>query len=391
MNESLPEVPVAWRVALWGMLAGKFLSGWGVHWDIEWHVRIGRDSFWIAPHLMTYAGVSVVVLLSFGVLGWETIGRLRHGRRDDPRAITLAGLSGTRGYHLAAWGVALTVLAAPIDDLWHRLFGLDVTIWSPPHLLGFLGGAVNSLGVVVIALEVYRARPGVRAAAVTLAAAALFGTLSFVIRPGMLLAYQHGGLAFHAPAMLGALLLPLALVGPARAAGLRVLPIFVILVSLMSGLVADQIAATGFTVLKPVSVIDEAIAKDPASPIALANAIGKRSGPPPWPARLAALVPVAILVLADPRRRPVSGTMAWATAAFALTGWLLGQSPAFRELAPGVPETLIALGLTLAFALVSGVMASHLGDRLAALARARATSAANAGAARTGVGVVRVG
>src|SRR5688572_14539854 len=36
-------------VALWGLIAAKILGGWGVQWDIRWHLLIGRDSFWIAP------------------------------------------------------------------------------------------------------------------------------------------------------------------------------------------------------------------------------------------------------------------------------------------------------------------------------------------------------
>src|SRR5262249_48601819 len=67
------------RAVLWALLASKLLASWGVRWDIQWHVRIGRDSFWIAPHVMTYAGVSLVVLLSFGVLFWETYAA-RNGR-----------------------------------------------------------------------------------------------------------------------------------------------------------------------------------------------------------------------------------------------------------------------------------------------------------------------
>ena len=137
------------RAALWGLLVSKLLSGWGVQWDIQWHVLIGRDSFWIAPHLMTYAGV-----------GAGGAGELRRawrgaliGRPDrspgSPRRwpLRVLGLTGTRGFHLAAWGIALTVLAAPIDDLWHRLFGLDVTLWSPPHLLGIVGAVVDKLRV----------------------------------------------------------------------------------------------------------------------------------------------------------------------------------------------------------------------------------------------------
>jgi len=43
------------RAGLWGLLVSKLIGGWGVQWDIQWHVIIGRDSFWIPPHVMTYA------------------------------------------------------------------------------------------------------------------------------------------------------------------------------------------------------------------------------------------------------------------------------------------------------------------------------------------------
>ena len=62
------EALVLKRVVLWALLASKVVAGWGVQWDIQWHVVIGRDSFWIPPHLMTYAGVSAAVILSFGML-----------------------------------------------------------------------------------------------------------------------------------------------------------------------------------------------------------------------------------------------------------------------------------------------------------------------------------
>jgi len=40
----------------------------------------------------------------------------------------------------------------------HRLFGIDVTLWSPPHLLGLLGVAINTLACLLIAREAYPAR-----------------------------------------------------------------------------------------------------------------------------------------------------------------------------------------------------------------------------------------
>src|SRR5215207_6783505 len=108
--------------ALWILLLAKALAGVGVGWDIRWHIVIGRDSFWIAPHVMTYAGVALAAIVSFGILAWET--RLARQGRAPGDTLRIAGLTGTRGWHLAWWGVAMTIVAAPVDDLWHRLFGI---------------------------------------------------------------------------------------------------------------------------------------------------------------------------------------------------------------------------------------------------------------------------
>src|SRR5437868_8317356 len=69
-----------YRAALWVLLGANLLAGWGVQWDIMWHVLIGRDSFWIPPHVMTYGGVTLIVLASFGVLARDTLRRLLAGR-----------------------------------------------------------------------------------------------------------------------------------------------------------------------------------------------------------------------------------------------------------------------------------------------------------------------
>jgi hypothetical protein len=85
------------RGVFWSMLAAKLLGAWGLRWDIQWHLQIGRDSFWIAPHVMTYSGVGLVVLLSFGLLAVETA-RHRSGPVPPPM-MRMLGLVGTRGAH----------------------------------------------------------------------------------------------------------------------------------------------------------------------------------------------------------------------------------------------------------------------------------------------------
>jgi hypothetical protein len=56
---------------------------------------------------MTYSGVTMIVLVSFGVLAWTTSQALRG-------VATLGmfrqlGITGTRGYHLAAYSIMLSL------------------------------------------------------------------------------------------------------------------------------------------------------------------------------------------------------------------------------------------------------------------------------------------
>jgi hypothetical protein len=361
---SAADVAAVRRAALWLLVAAKILAGWGVRWDIQWHVQIGRDSFWIAPHVMTYAGVGAAVLVSFGVLAWET------ARGRAPGTLRLLGLAGTRGFHVAAWGIAITVLAAPIDDLWHRLFGVDVTIWSPPHLLGFLGAAVNAIGCLLVAREVYPEGSRARVAALAVAGATLYGTLHPTLEPAVLVAYRHGGVRFFAYAMLAALILPLALVPAARLSGRRWAPALVLGIVVLANLAGDQIARAGFAWLRPEPAIEAAIAQDPRSPVALAHEIARKNASVPGASRLAArplaLLPALLMGLVDARRRPIAATLAYAAGLFALSGWSLAGSPAFRPLVPSAVDAGLALVLTLGAAAAGGLAARALADRLAA-------------------------
>jgi hypothetical protein len=225
------------RAGLWILFAAHVVTGWGTQWDIQWHLRIGRDSFWIAPHVITYSGVTAIVLVSFGVLAWTTA-RALGGADGGPGTVRVLGFTGTPGYHLAAWGIGLTVLAAPIDDLWHRLFGLDVTLWSPPHLLGLLGGIINAAACWLIARETYSAGSRARVVAIVLAGALVYGGISIGLQPSIRIAYTYGGIRFFTYPILEALLAPLALVATARLSRLRVAPVVALLVVLLTGVVA---------------------------------------------------------------------------------------------------------------------------------------------------------
>src|SRR5207248_541580 len=124
------------------------------------------------------------------------------------------------------------------DDLWHRLFGLDVTLWSPPHLLGLLGAAINTLGCFCIAREVYPARSRAGFAAQVGTGTILFIGLHFALQPAFRIAYLHGGVLFHFYAMLASLVLPVAFITTARLTGVRWAPLLVMVGAVALGLLA---------------------------------------------------------------------------------------------------------------------------------------------------------
>ena len=349
------------RAALWALLVSKIATGWGVQWDIQWHVLIGRDTFWIPPHLMTYAGVSAAVFLSFGMIAWDTW----RGAGD----VRVLGLSSSRGFHLAAWGIAVTILAAPIDDLWHRLFGIDVTLWSPPHLMGILGAVINSWACLVIAREVYPEGGRARLAAMVLTGAGLYGSLHLVVDPSFRIAYLYGGVRYYTFAIVASLLLPLALVPTARLSGNRWAPVLLLVLVALVGAAGLEIARAGFQVMQPVSVIDEEIAKDPTSPIAVATIMARKNRMTPGrvgglPLLYMGFAGVFAMSLVDARRRPVAATVAYGLLLFIVAGWRISNAPALAPMAPGLGPTIVAFALTAGAAAVGGLAAKRLSDSL---------------------------
>jgi hypothetical protein len=263
--------------------------------------------------------VTMIVLVSIGVLAWTTSQVLRGVA--PPGMFRQLGITGTRGYHLAAYSITLTVLAAPIDDLWHRTFGLDVTLWSPPHLLGLVGGILSAVACCVIACEVYPARSRARLVALVVAGALVFGGISLGVQSAIRIAYVYGGLRFFTYPLLSALFAPLALVVTAHLSRLRAAPVLVVATVFVIGLAGAGVSRAGFAWVQPESFLAEEIAKDPTSPIAVAHEMARKNGTTPGAfnrifvglALLAALAMMAV----DARGRPVLASVAYSITVFA--------------------------------------------------------------------------
>src|SRR5699024_8357378 len=72
----------------------------------------------------------------------------------------------TRRWSVPVGGVMLAACSLialagfPLDDIWHRLFGQDVTAWGPTHIQLIGGASLATLGAWALLVEGARALPG---------------------------------------------------------------------------------------------------------------------------------------------------------------------------------------------------------------------------------------
>jgi hypothetical protein len=151
-----------WRLLAGGALvAMQTLAAVGLAWDIQWHRWLGRDAFLTPPHIVIYTGVVGAGLICIVVVLVETE---RYWRRvpgvDDTSTFALLGIfHAPLGFFLAGFGALTMAAAAPLDNYWHQLYGVDVTLWSPFHMMGLIGAGIAYLGsTYALASELVRSR-----------------------------------------------------------------------------------------------------------------------------------------------------------------------------------------------------------------------------------------
>ena len=146
---------------LWLLAFGLKLFGSG--WDTSWHFKYFFDTF-SPPHNINTVGF----LLAWALVGYHwggtewaqrQVARLPAGLQSFTRKWVLLERLGSERHMdrgsliVTTGGLIVFLVAAPIDQVWHRIFGLDLTTWSPTHLGLFAGTELAILGVL---MGVYR-------------------------------------------------------------------------------------------------------------------------------------------------------------------------------------------------------------------------------------------
>ncbi|MEU8804590.1 hypothetical protein [Spirillospora sp. NPDC048819] len=129
----------------------------GMYWDISLHISHGRDEGPLANIAHYPILIGLFGIFTAGVLAVV----LPKGERPGAASVRI-----TRDWHAPAGGVLLAgagfyaLLGFPLDDVWHRIFGQDVTLWGPTHLMLIGGAGLSLVAMMVLEREGRRAFRG---------------------------------------------------------------------------------------------------------------------------------------------------------------------------------------------------------------------------------------
>lgn len=146
-----PWAALPFAVGTIGLVSG----GFGVFWDISLHIDNGRDEGPLANPSHYFILYALYSLFAAGLL---SLGLHQTAKHPSVRAVRLpGGMTAPIGGLLMLVCGAFALTGFPLDDLWHRMFGQDVTLWGPTHLV-MINGAILSVPVLaVLVLEAKRA------------------------------------------------------------------------------------------------------------------------------------------------------------------------------------------------------------------------------------------
>jgi hypothetical protein len=152
-SERVSGLP-GWAALPAGVATGSLLIAvFGMYWDISLHIGEGRDPGPLANPAHYF--------ILFGLFGIFTAGFIAMVLPKERPGATAVRLSPTwyaplGGVLICACG-AFSLVGFPLDDMWHRLFGQDVTLWGPTHLMLIGGAAMTLVGIAVLQVEGMRA------------------------------------------------------------------------------------------------------------------------------------------------------------------------------------------------------------------------------------------
>ncbi|MFP5254578.1 MAG: hypothetical protein ACLGI8_01885, partial [Acidimicrobiia bacterium] len=145
--ERLTGLPGWAATSIGTVMIGLVVAGEGFYSDVAWHIALGRDEeLFTAPHTSIVVGLGLIFCsAAFGIAAATATGAevgFRWGALRVPWSmVPLAALGGA------------ALAGFPLDEVWHAAYGVDVTMWSPTHMIMILGASFAGLACWLVLAE----------------------------------------------------------------------------------------------------------------------------------------------------------------------------------------------------------------------------------------------
>ena len=129
-------------------LLGAIISYFALSWDIQWHTFVGRDRTLTPPHILLLSGIVVCGIGALVAVLVETQWVKNHQALKQHSTVFANRFAAPLGIYISGYAALNMAVAFPIDQYWHTLYGVDVTIWAPFHIMAISGLGFMALGAV---------------------------------------------------------------------------------------------------------------------------------------------------------------------------------------------------------------------------------------------------
>jgi hypothetical protein len=131
-----------WAAATIGIGLGALsIAVIGFYWDVAWHIDLGRDKDIFTPaHDMILLGLLLIPVAAGAAIVLATVTKAQTRLRVGPLRVPWSSLA------IGAIGIG-ALSGFPLDEFWHRAYGVDVTMWGPTHLMMIGGASITPIGL----------------------------------------------------------------------------------------------------------------------------------------------------------------------------------------------------------------------------------------------------
>jgi hypothetical protein len=135
-------------------LLGAIISYFALSWDIQWHTFVGRDRTLTPPHVLLLSGIVVCGIGALVAVLVETQW-VKSNQAMKLHSTAFANrFAAPLGIYISGYAALNMAVAFPVDQYWHTLYGVDVTIWAPFHIMAISGLGFMALGAVYTLVSV---------------------------------------------------------------------------------------------------------------------------------------------------------------------------------------------------------------------------------------------